>query len=198
MKKQNQCLLIVSLLATCTGCAKHDYNTVLQSEPTAQSQAVESLSDDNTELPPFTSEPIDPTPSPMISGTQVPDELTNASTTPEPYEQSTEWDNVDEEIIPDLGDTEGILQFTNDDMLFLIPGETLPLYAIDIRRDSIYQYLLQVSMEDVTVLEYIDDSLITTTDSVSLQYHMPEHPEYDLYMEYSVDGAYWNFALIVR
>lgn len=181
MKKKNQYLLIVSLFALCEGCGKQDYNAVPQPEPTTQIQTEESLPDDNPELYLPTSEPV-------------------ATTSPTTglYEQSVEWDDVDDEIIPDLGDTEGIMQFTNDDILFLIPGETLPLYAIDIRRDSTYQYLLQVGMEDVTVLEYIDDSVVKTVDSVGLQYHMPEHPEYDLYMEYSVNGAYWNFALIVR
>lgn len=199
MKKQYQYLLIISLLSLCTGCGKQDHNAVLQpEEPTAGFQTVESLSGDNNELYPSASEAVAPTSPIMSSDTQAPVEQTNVFTTPDLYEQSAEWDNVDDEIIPDLGDTEGILQFTNDDMLFLTPGETLPLYAIDIRRDSTYQYLLQVGMEDVTVLEYVDDSLVKTADNVGLQYRMPAHPEYDLYMEYSIDGTYWNFALIVK
>ncbi|MBD5467602.1 MAG: hypothetical protein HDR21_05560 [Lachnospiraceae bacterium] len=199
MKKQNQYLLIISLLSLCAGCGKQDHNAVLQpEEPTSHFQTVESLSDGNTELDPSASEPVAPTSPIMSSDTHSPVEQTNVFTTTDLYEQSAEWDNVDDEIIPDLGDTEDILQFTNDDMLFLTPGETLPLYAIDIRRDSTFQYLLQVGMEDVTVLEYIDDSLVKTADNVGLQYHMPAHPEYDLYMEYSIDGAYWNFALIVK
>ncbi len=199
MKKKNLYLLTVSLFALCAGCGKQDHNAAIQSEePSSHFQTVESLSDGNTELYPSASEPVAPMSPIMSSNTQAPVEQTNISTTPDLYEHSAEWDNIDDEIIPDLGDTEGILQFTNDDMLFLTPGETLPLYAIDIRRDSTYQYLLQVGMEDVTVLEYIDDSLVKTADNVSLQYHMPAHPEYDLYMEYSIDGAYWNFVLIVR
>ena len=109
-----------------------------------------------------------------------------------------EWDCTEDDIIPDMGDTAGVLQFTNDDTLFINPGETLPLYAIDIRRESTYQYLLQIGMEDVTILEYIEDSMIKTNDHVSLQYSIPTHPEYDLYMEYSISGAYWDFALVIK
>lgn len=103
-----------------------------------------------------------------------------------------------DEIVPDMGDTAGTIRFTGDDGLFITPGETLPLYAIDIRYDSVYQFLLQTGMEDVTILEYIDGSMEKTDDTVSFKYHIDQHPEYDLYMEYSISGAYWNFALIVR
>lgn len=104
----------------------------------------------------------------------------------------------EEEIIPDMGDTAGHVRFTNDEELFLVPGETLPLYAIDIWNESLYRYLSISNMTDVTTLEYVDGSCQKTDDTVSLRYHIAEYPEYDLYMEYHITDAYWDFALFVR
>ncbi len=196
MKKTLYTISILLSLAICAGCGKQAPISTLQSESPADNRMEDSVSSSFEQIPKTTF--INNTLTPTIPyGTDI---ATDQDDTPVPQTDDTpmEWSDGANAIIPDLGDTAGVLQFTNDDALFINPGETLPLYAIDIRRDSTYQYLLQIGMEDVTMLEYIEDSLIKTNDQVSLQYNIPAHPEYNLYMEYSITGAYWDFALVIK
>lgn len=188
MKKSLHLIFTLLLLATCVSCGRQNSTKALQSEFPADPANIEQV----TETALITSTPSQVIPHDTEADIEanIPNQQENAL--------YIEWDGAEEDIIPDMGDTAGVLQFTNDNTLFINPGETLPLYAIDIRRDSTYQYLLQIGMEDVTVLEYIEGSMIKTQDQVSLQYRIPAHPEYDLYMEYSISGAYWDFALVIK
>ena len=180
MKKIIFTLIILTTMLSLPGCGKnkqaHTENDFLS--PTNFTEAPEDSGEDTAFL-------------------TAPDIFDTPTPTPEPTEEPY-FEIVDENgIVSDMCDidmTEPFLQFNNCEELY---GQ-LPMYAFNILRDSTTAYLDQAELDDATILTYVDDSLEITETHVNFVCQIKEYPEYELYFTYSIEGAYYDYAILIR
>lgn len=182
MKKIFIIFLLTATIAL-QGCGKR--NSLTSGSPEDQStenNSEESVSTAETDI--SLNDALSPTPSFSISD---PDNSEKS------YTEIVDENGIVSDMC-DIGTDTKFLQFNNCDELY----SKLPMYAFNILRDSTSAYLEQSGLEDATVFTYVNDSLEITETNVSFICSIEEYPEYELYFDYSIDGAYYDYALLIR